>query len=196
VLFLGIGDHECDSYPLQVGQFESSDELMDKWLTSVYLEGGGGGNSGESYQLAWMFAANYTAHDHWQKRDKKGYLFTIGDEPCLPKLPADAQKRIMGDGQYGNECSAGLMKDAQEHYYLYHFHIMETGSGSRYRDNINLPLYGTPGLIMVQSWKDIPDSIAQIVSLGEQGANPITHTEEGGVVGKVNLGSNKPTEML
>jgi len=30
LLFLAIGDHEYDRAPLQIGQFESSDELMDK----------------------------------------------------------------------------------------------------------------------------------------------------------------------
>lgn len=30
LLFMGIGDHECDEAPLQIGQFESSDELLDK----------------------------------------------------------------------------------------------------------------------------------------------------------------------
>jgi hypothetical protein len=59
VLFLGIGDHECDEAPLQVGQFESSDELLDKWLTDIYLEGRGGGNYGESYLLAWFFADSF-----------------------------------------------------------------------------------------------------------------------------------------
>lgn len=52
ILFLGIGDHVYDNAPLQVGQFESSAELLDRWLTKVYLEQGGGGNSGESYHLA------------------------------------------------------------------------------------------------------------------------------------------------
>src|ERR1700677_2612750 len=49
VLFVAVGDHECDRSPLQVGQFESNDELLDKWLKDVYLENGGGGNGGESY---------------------------------------------------------------------------------------------------------------------------------------------------
>jgi hypothetical protein len=49
LLFLGIGDHECDNYPLQVGQFESGDEELDMWLTRTYIESGGGGNGGESY---------------------------------------------------------------------------------------------------------------------------------------------------
>lgn len=46
VLFLGVGDHECDKAPLQVGQFESGDEELDLWLTRTYIEGGGGGNGG------------------------------------------------------------------------------------------------------------------------------------------------------
>ena len=41
LLFTAIGDHECDSYPLQVGQFESGDKELDLWLTRTYLEGGG-----------------------------------------------------------------------------------------------------------------------------------------------------------
>lgn len=44
VLFMGIGDHEVDQCPLQVGQFEADDQLMDKWLKDIYLESGGGGN--------------------------------------------------------------------------------------------------------------------------------------------------------
>ena len=32
---------------LQVGQFESTAELMDQWLTWTYLEGGGGGGRRE-----------------------------------------------------------------------------------------------------------------------------------------------------
>ena len=32
VCFGGVGDNECDSAPIQVGQFETSDELQEKWL--------------------------------------------------------------------------------------------------------------------------------------------------------------------
>lgn len=136
VLFLGIGDHECDTSPLQVGQFESSDELLDKWLTDVYLEGGGGGNMGESYSLAWYFAANHTAIDCFEKRNQKGILFTIGDEPCLPNIPKSAIKGIMGEGQFENFESSALLNAAREKYDVFHVHIRETSSGSR-RDRID-----------------------------------------------------------
>ena len=52
ILFGAIGDHTCDSFPLQVGQFESGTQELDQWLTKIYLEGGGGGQHMESYLLA------------------------------------------------------------------------------------------------------------------------------------------------
>ena len=131
LLFLAVGDHECDSCPLQVGQFESSDELLDKWLTSVYLEGGGGGNAGESYLLAWYFAGFHTSIDCVAKRRQKGFLFTIGDEPTLPEVPADSLKRLMGHGQQQTWSAAELLDKARQSYHVFHLHIRETSSGSR-----------------------------------------------------------------
>ena len=46
-LFVAIGDAFSDRAPLQVGQFESTAELMDQWLTWTYLEGRGGGTGQE-----------------------------------------------------------------------------------------------------------------------------------------------------
>lgn len=131
VLFLGIGDHTCDRAPLQVGQFESSDQLLDKWLTSIYLEGGGGGNEGESYQLAWYFAGNHTSIDSFEKRNKKGVLFTIGDEPVLPNIDKRSLQNIMGQGQFSEYNSMQLFENACKMYNCFHLHIAETMSGSR-----------------------------------------------------------------
>lgn len=131
ILFLGVGDHEFDQAPLQVGQFESSDELLNKWLTDVYLEGGGGGNGGESYLLAWFFAANYTAIDCFEKRGKKGFIFTIGDEPNLKELPLAVQRELMGDGQYSKQTEAALYAKASERYECFHIHLIETSTGKR-----------------------------------------------------------------
>jgi hypothetical protein len=131
LLFLAIGDHECDNSPLQVAQFESSDELLDKWLTDVYLEGGGGGNEGESYLLAWYFAGYHTSIDSLEKRGLKGFLFTIGDEPTLKCLPKRSLQSIMGDGQYDEFSAAMLLEKAREKYHCFHLHIKQTGAGSR-----------------------------------------------------------------
>ena len=80
LLFMAIGDANSDDSPLQIGQFESTAELMDQWLTRTYLEGGGGGSGEESYELAFYVLAQHTDIDCWNKRKKKGYLFMTGDE--------------------------------------------------------------------------------------------------------------------
>jgi len=131
VLFLGIGDHECDTSPLQVSQFESSDDLLDKWLTDIYLEGGGGGNYGESYMLAWYFASKHTSTDCFEKRKQKGFLFTIGDEPVLKSIPKANLSKIMGDGQFERMDASTLLDMARKTYNVYHIHVKEGSNGPK-----------------------------------------------------------------
>jgi hypothetical protein len=96
ILFGGIGDADSDRVPLQVGQFES-DNRMDTQLRTIFLEGNGGGQKSESYELAAYFMARHIVTDAWQKRGRKGYLFLIGDELGKPRLEARHIRRIIGD---------------------------------------------------------------------------------------------------
>ncbi|MCC6215455.1 MAG: VWA domain-containing protein [Polyangiaceae bacterium] len=96
VLFAAIGNAGWDRAPLQVGQFESTADLMDRWLTSIYLEGGGG-NEYESYELALYFFATHTEMDCWVKRKHRGYLFVTGDEPPWPALPKEHVEAVLGE---------------------------------------------------------------------------------------------------
>ena len=84
ILFGAVGDATCDRVPLQVGQFES-DNRMDDDLGRILLEGGGGGQMTESYELAMYFMARHTAIDCLDKRGRRGYLFIIGDELRVPE---------------------------------------------------------------------------------------------------------------
>ena len=96
VLFMALGNATSDEAPLQVGQFESTAELMDQWLTWTYLEGHGGG-VGESYDLAFYFLAAHTEMDCMVKRNKRGYLFMTGDETPFPALSKNIVDGIIGD---------------------------------------------------------------------------------------------------
>jgi len=98
IMFMGVGDATCDQAPLQVSQFEADIRIAEQ-LVDLWLEGGGGGNSSESYTLPWLFAALHTATDAWSKRSRKGYLFTIGDEEPPTVLTAREQRRVLGQGQ-------------------------------------------------------------------------------------------------
>lgn len=175
VLFLGIGDHECDDAPLQVGQFESSDELLDKWLTDVYLEGGGGGNGGESYLLAWYFAALHTRTDCFEKRGQKGFVFTIGDEPTLELLPKRALKHLMGDGQYEDFSASDLFMKASEKFNVFHIHVKQTASGSRQYVMDGWKQLIQDSLIIVDRSEDIPHAMAEaILKVTGNKATPVT----------------------
>jgi hypothetical protein len=163
LLFLAIGDHECDSSPLQVAQFESSDELLDKWLTDVYLEGGGGGNDGESYLLAWYFAGFHTSIDSFEKRAQKGFLFTIGDEPTLKSISKRTLQNIMGDGQYGDFSANMLLEKAQEKYHCFHLHIKQTSAGSRQETMDGWKQLMGDGLIIIDNKNDVARVISETV---------------------------------
>src|SRR4029079_19365042 len=97
LLFVAVGDATSDRAPLQVGQFESTAELMDQWLTWSYLEGGGGGSGQESYDLAFYIAAEHTEMDNWVKRKKKGYLFLTGDENPYPAVSRHHIEALVGE---------------------------------------------------------------------------------------------------
>jgi hypothetical protein len=95
--FMIIGDDRCDKGPLQVGQFEASDERLDHWLTRSWLEGDGGGNGGESYALPWLFAINKIVTDAWEKRQQRGILITVGDEPIHGIYHVENLQKVFGD---------------------------------------------------------------------------------------------------
>ena len=160
LLFLGIGDHECDGYPLQVGQFESGDEELDMWLTRTYIESGGGGNAGESYLLAWYFAAFHTRTDAFEKRGEKGLLFTIGDEPNLKVLPASAIKEIMGSGEQ-TYSDLELLAEAKKRYEVYHISVLHSTRAQT--AEIGWKEVLGENCISVEDYKTIPEVIKNIV---------------------------------
>lgn len=131
VLFLGVGDHKCDTSPLQVGQFESGDEELDTWLTRTWLESGGGGNGGESYGLAWYFAGHHTVTDSWEKRKVKGFIFTIGDEPIHEYYPSSALKDLMGVGVEKSFSAQELYDIASKQYHIFHISLDHNSRGAR-----------------------------------------------------------------
>ncbi|MFI6324238.1 hypothetical protein ACIBG8_42395 [Nonomuraea sp. NPDC050556] len=95
IMFGAIGDATCDRAPLQVGQFES-DNRMDEQLGQILLEGGGGGQKRESYELAMYFMARHTAIDCFEKRGKRGYLFIIGDEMPYRRVDSRQVRVLIG----------------------------------------------------------------------------------------------------
>ncbi|TMR94182.1 hypothetical protein [Nonomuraea basaltis] len=118
VMFGAIGDATCDRAPLQIGQFES-DNRMDDQLGLILLEGGGGGQMTESYELAMYFMARHTSIDCHEKRGKRGYLFIIGDEMPYPRLSARAARDVIGDRLPGRLGVADIVAELTRKYDTY-----------------------------------------------------------------------------
>jgi hypothetical protein len=131
IMFMAIGDINYDDAPLQVTQFEADNRISDQ-LVELYLEGGGGGNNYESYDLAWAFAAQKTSIDCFSKRGKKGYLFTIGDEEMPQAGSNEMIDKMVGLKVQGRPKAADFLKDAQNRYEVFHV-IVEQGSHMSYR---------------------------------------------------------------
>lgn len=167
VLFGAIGDHECDNVPLQIGQFESGTAELDKWLTSIFLEAGGGGNAGESYLLAWYTAARYSSLDCFEKRGKKGYLFTIGDEATLRSISASAIQEIFEVNESSQVSVENILKEAQQMYHVFHIHCVE-GSNGKDQKVINSwkDLLGQ-NLILLDDSDNIAETIASTIAVME-----------------------------
>jgi len=136
VMFMGVGDANYDRAPLQVSQFEADKRIIEQ-LTQIYLEHGGGGNNFESYNLPWYFAANHTVHDSYEKRAKRGYLFTVGDEEVPQALTKEQIKAIVGDTiQTDSLSTAELLEAAQRTYDVYHIVIKEGSHASSHFDRV------------------------------------------------------------
>jgi (2Fe-2S) ferredoxin len=119
IMFGAIGDATCDRAPLQVGQFES-DNRMDDDLSRILLEGGGGGQKTESYELALYFMARHTAADCFERRGRRGYLFVIGDEMAYPRVKPAEVRAVIGDELRENLPVAELMAEVTAKWDTYY----------------------------------------------------------------------------
>ena len=125
IMFGAIGDATCDRVPLQVGQFES-DNRMDDQLGNILLEGGGGGQKRESYELALYYMARHTSIDCFEKRGKRGYLFVIGDEMPYRKVRRSEVEEFIGDDIGEDIPIARILAELQRTFEVYY--ILPAGS--------------------------------------------------------------------
>ncbi len=125
IMFGAIGDARPrgnEIAPLQIGQYESGLE-MDDDLGKLYLEGNGGGQMRESYDLALYALARHTALDCFEKRGDKGFAFVIGDEMPYDFVERSIVKDIIGDDLEADIPIATIVKEVEKTYHLFFIRI-------------------------------------------------------------------------
>jgi hypothetical protein len=166
ILFGAIGDATCDRTPLQVGQFESDNRMNDD-LGRILLEGGGGGQKTESYELAMYFMARHTVTDCYAKRGKRGYLFLIGDEMAYPRVKRSEVAAVIGDGLQADIPLTGIVSELTRAWDTYYI-LPEGASYAGDREVLSFwrGLLGQ-NVIELADLKAVTETIALTVGLGE-----------------------------
>jgi hypothetical protein len=163
-MIMAIGDLAYDSYPIQASQFESDIRIAEQ-LDKVYFEGGGGGNSYESYTAAWLFGARHTKLDCW-KRGQKGLIITIGDEQINPYLPKTPLRESLSESIQDDIDTKDLYEEVKDKYNLYHLNVFDTHSGIFYSE-VNVKSFadiiGEQNVFNVKI-ENIADTIVNIIT--------------------------------
>lgn len=172
ILFGAVGDATCDAVPLQVGQFES-DNRMDQNIENMVLEGGGGGQKTESYELMLYVAARHTAIDCFEKRGRKGYLFIIGDEMAYDTIRRAHIYRLIGRDPQTDIPLRTIIAEAQEKYHVY-FIIPGGAAHGDDRDVLNFWLshLGDENVLRLESPDDTSECIAMAIGVREGVVQP------------------------
>lgn len=126
IMVMAVGDAKTDRSPLQVTQFEADISLADQ-VRELWIEGNGGGNGGESYSSAHLFAAMKTDIDSMRKRKQKGFLFTIGDEPIHDGMTREEMERVLGITMEADLSAADCLALAQRNWEVFHIVLINEG---------------------------------------------------------------------
>lgn len=167
ILFGAIGDAYSDKVPFQVGQFES-DNRMDENLTNIIIEGGGGGQGKESYDLGLYFAARHTSIDCHEKRGRKGYLFMVGDELAYDHVNRGQVQNVFGANIEENIALSEIIAEVRRKYHL--FYIVPTGATPQRVDKVMgfwRELIGFENVLTLEDPEAVAELIALTIALNE-----------------------------
>lgn len=167
-LIMGIGDIEWDQAPFQISQFEADIRLLEQ-LQEVYIEGHGGGNHYESYALAWYAATHHTSCDAFEKRGKKGYLFTIGDEEPTARLPSHKLQEVFGSAPQGEVDLEHLLTLTRERWEVFHIIVAQGDYATRYPDRVKARWHELLGddALWLANYKKLPEVIVSAIQVAE-----------------------------
>lgn len=160
------GDTHCDRVPIQFSQFEADNRIDDN-LDNVFIEGGGGGNDGETCTALVWYVANHVVTDAWEKRGKRGYMFLIGDESALSVTSAQA-RAFLGEPQPHSITPKSAFDAAKERWDTYFLLIDNWSARSQRSHQKYVDLLGEDHVIILETTKSAPAVIASIIGLAEE----------------------------
>jgi hypothetical protein len=136
VSFAAIGDAYCDDYPLQIQPF-CTGRTMEKNLKNLVIEGGGGGTSEESYDLAAVYYANCVV----MPNAVKPVFIYIGDEGLYNDVDKQDAKKWAHTSLEKRISSKQALQDLQTKFSVYLIRKPYGNSGSNTRSSADLRIH-------------------------------------------------------
>lgn len=128
ICFGAVGDADCDNYPLQVQPFAKGLDLKAS-LEKLKIEGGGGGDLRESYELG----ALYVTHNvKTPKALRKPIFIFIGDEMPKALVSPTQAKNVAKVDIKANISAEDIFRDVAEKYSVYLIQKPYSDSPSRH----------------------------------------------------------------
>lgn len=115
--FCGFGDIASDRAPLQVSDFGQGLQI-DQMISKLFLEGGGGANLHESYELVAYF---YLENCEFSQGIRP-FFFITGDEMFYNELLGVDVQEFIGNQELRDLDSKSLWAKLKEKYEVFHLH--------------------------------------------------------------------------
>eukprot|EP01065_Artemidia_motanka_P013024 TRINITY_DN17183_c0_g1_i2.p1 TRINITY_DN17183_c0_g1~~TRINITY_DN17183_c0_g1_i2.p1 ORF type:complete len:424 (+),score=118.30 TRINITY_DN17183_c0_g1_i2:96-1274(+) len=119
ISFAGVGDAYTDTAPLQVGKFAQGAGI-DAVISKLFLEGGGGGQNYETYELAAYFYARRCLLGLPEGR--RGYMFFTGDEGFYPAVNEGHIRKWVGEEAGGDVPTSQVLRELRQKYHVFLLH--------------------------------------------------------------------------
>lgn len=158
--FAAVGDCHSDKYPIQVRPFAKGRD-MEKQLKELVIEGGGGGQCSESYELT----ALYYARNAEMPNAKRPIMIIIGDEGFYDTISAgDAELAHVKLGAKGTLKTSELFEELKEKYSVYLIRKPYSSSDDKYIQKKWEDLIGKEHIAILPSADRVVDVIFGILA--------------------------------
>jgi len=165
ISFSAIGDAYSDNAPLQITDFAEGAEL-DENIKSLYCEGGGGGQSRETYELAAYYYLNHCDMPNALKTPKPMLIF-VGDEGFYSKINRQHILDLIGDKKKTDLVAKNVFAKLREKFNVYILRLQYGSSPDGANERIHKSWQGALGeekVIEMPDPRRIVDTILGLIA--------------------------------
>ncbi len=162
ISFAAIGDAYSDQAPIQITDFGKSAEL-DMNLKSLYCEGGGGGQSRETYELLAYFYARKCNLKGSTGYPRPMFIF-VGDEGYYSKINKTHVEDLIGDKLKSDLISEDIFAELKDKFDVFMLRVEYGSDQEAVIDKQWKDMLGNNRVILMDDPKRIVDTIIGIVA--------------------------------